>query len=108
MKKILLLIAFFSPFAIYSYNGDIQNFIIDENSICLNAPAVASKSYISEVSKVSKNAIWQAEISLSFSPTSSNFNLNYISPLLPGWKNVRMKITIEKFPKESCSCPISC
>ena len=78
MKKILILLAFFSPLALNAYYGDIQNFIIDENSICLNAPAVASKSYISEVSKVSKNAIWQAEISLSFSPTSSNYLKWYI------------------------------
>ncbi len=73
MKKILLLITFFSPFAIYAYNGDIQNFIIEENSICLNAPEVASKSYISTKSTVSKNAHWSAEINLSFSPTSSNY-----------------------------------
>jgi hypothetical protein len=73
MKKILILLAFFSPLALNAYYGDIQNFIIDGNSICLNAPAVASKSYISEDSKVSKNATWQAEITLSFSPTSSNY-----------------------------------
>lgn len=73
MKKILLLIAFFSPFAIYSYNGDIQNFIIQENSICLNAPEVASRSYISAQSTVSKNANWYSEITLSFAPTSSNY-----------------------------------
>lgn len=73
MKKILILLAFFSPLALNAYYGDIQNFIIDGNSICLNAPAVASKSYISGDSKVSKNATWQAEITLSFSPTSSNY-----------------------------------
>jgi hypothetical protein len=73
MKKILLLITFFSPFAIYAYNGDIQNFIIEQNSICLNAPEVASHSYISQESKVSKNAEWSTEITLSFSPTSSNY-----------------------------------
>jgi hypothetical protein len=73
MKKILILLAFFSPLALNAYYGDIQNFIIDGNSIYLNAPAVASKSYISEDSKVSKNATWQAEITLSFSPTSSNY-----------------------------------
>ena len=60
MKKILILLAFFSPLALNAYYGDIQNFIIDGNSICLNAPAVASKSYISGDSKVSKKATWQA------------------------------------------------
>lgn len=73
MKKILILLAFFSPLAINAYYGDVQNFIIEGNSICLNAPEVASRSYISEVSSVSKNATWQAEITLSFSPTSSNY-----------------------------------
>jgi hypothetical protein len=73
MKKILLLITFFSPFAIYAYNGDIQNFIIEQNSICLNAPEVASHSYISQESTVSKNAEWSTEITISFSPTSSNY-----------------------------------
>jgi hypothetical protein len=73
MKKILLLITFFSPFAIYAYNGDIQNFIIEENSICLNAPEEPSRSYISTNSTVSKDAYWYSEITLSFSPTSSNY-----------------------------------
>ena len=73
MKKILILITFFCPFAIYAYNGDTQNFIIEENSICLNAPGVASTSYISTASTVSKNAQWISEITLSFSPTSSNY-----------------------------------
>ena len=78
MKKILLLITFFSPFAIYAYNGDIQNFIIEENSICLNAPEVASSSYISTESTASKNAHWSTEITLSFAPTSSNYLKWYI------------------------------
>ena len=73
MKKILILLAFFSPLALNAYYGDIQNFIIEGNSICLNAPEVASKSYISQESSVSNNATWQAEITLSFSPTSSNY-----------------------------------
>ena len=73
MKKILILLAFFYPLALNAYYGDTQNFIIADNSICLNAPEVASRSYISEVSSVSKNATWQAEITLSFSPTSSNY-----------------------------------
>ena len=73
MKKILLLLSFFSPFALYSYSGDVQNFIIEENSICLNAPQVASSSYISIESTASKNANWASEITLSFSPTSSNY-----------------------------------
>lgn len=78
MKKILLLITFFSPFAIYAYNGDIQNFIIEENSICLNAPEVASSSYISTESTASKNAHWSTDITLSFAPTSSNYLKWYI------------------------------
>ena len=73
MKKILLLLSFFSPFALSSYSGDVQNFIIEENSICLNAPQVASSSYVSIESTASKNANWSSEITLSFSPTSSNY-----------------------------------
>ena len=73
MKKILLLVSFFLPFSSFAYYGDVQNFNIEENSICLNAPEVASQSYISTQSKVSKNAHWYTEITLSFSPTSSNY-----------------------------------
>ena len=73
MKKILILLAFFYPLAINAYYGDVQNFIVEENSICLDAPEEASKSYISEESSVSKNAQWSTQITLSFSPTSSNY-----------------------------------
>lgn len=73
MKKILILLAFFSPLVLNAYYGDIQNFIIEGNSICLNAPEEASKSYISQESSVSKNATWKAGITLSFAPTSSNY-----------------------------------
>ena len=73
MKKILLLLAFFLPLSLFSYYGDIENFIIEENSICLNAPEEASRSFLSTESAVSKNAIWSSEITLLFSPTSSNY-----------------------------------
>ena len=73
MKKILLLLSFFLPIYTFAYYGDVQNFNIEENSICLNAPEVASQSYISTESTISRNAQWSVEISLAFSPTSSNY-----------------------------------
>lgn len=73
MKKILLLLSFFLPIYTFAYYGDVQNFNIEENSICLNAPEVASQSYISTESTISQNAQWSVEVSLAFSPTSSNY-----------------------------------
>lgn len=73
MKKILLLVSFFLPISLFAYFGDVQNFVIEDNSICLNAPQVASQSYISTESHISHNAKWSVDISLAFSPTSSNY-----------------------------------
>jgi hypothetical protein len=73
MKKILLLMSFFLPISLFAYYGNVQNFIIEENSICLNAPQVASQSYLSTDSRVSQNAKWSVDITLSFAPTSSNY-----------------------------------
>ncbi len=73
MKKILFLLSFFLPICSFAYYGNVQNFIIEENSICLNAPEVASQSYISTESNVSRKARWSVDITLSFSPTSSNY-----------------------------------
>lgn len=73
MKKILLLMSFFLPISLFAYYGDVQNFIIEENSICLNAPQVASQSYLSTESNISQNANWSVDITLSFAPTSSNY-----------------------------------
>lgn len=73
MKKILLLVSFFLPICTFAYFGDVQNFVIEDNSICLNAPQIASQSYISTESHISHNAKWSVDISLAFSPTSSNY-----------------------------------
>ena len=65
--------SFFLTFSLFAYYGDVDKFLISENSICLNAPEEASQAYISLASQVSNNAIWQSHISFLFLPTSSNY-----------------------------------
>lgn len=73
MKKNIFLLAFFLPFSMFAYYGDVSKFSINEDVISLNAPEEASQAWLSTESGVSKNAIWSSIISLSFPPTSSNY-----------------------------------
>ena len=61
-----------------SWQGDTANFMIDNNSLRLSAPAVPGTSYIITGSENIINASWEASIMLKFNPSSSNYSKIYL------------------------------
>src|SRR5687767_9550358 len=60
------------------WSGDDSKFIVDDERLQLNAPAVEGFAYLSTASALTQNAVWEFRVSLAFNPSSGNYTRIYL------------------------------
>ncbi|MEN8249807.1 MAG: hypothetical protein ABFS32_12815, partial [Bacteroidota bacterium] len=61
-----------------SWNGNATDFLVENNELKLNAPAVSAISYLSTNSDVLNSASWQFTVRMEFNPSSNNYAKVYL------------------------------